>query len=87
MKLVDSRLDRFSVIRSFRKDWQFHLPESDERAADLMSTPVITILEDTSLIEAMSLMLQHQIKRLPVLNEEGELVGLLGRGSLLQGLL
>jgi CBS domain-containing protein len=64
-----------------------HLPESDERAADLMSTPVITIIEDTSLIEAMNLMLRHQIKRLPVLNKKGELVGLLGRGSLLQGLL
>jgi CBS-domain-containing membrane protein len=32
-------------------------------------------------------MMHHQIKRLPVVNSESQLVGLLGRGSLLRGLL
>lgn len=63
------------------------LPETEETAADLMSSPVITITEDTPLTEALRLMLAHQCKRLPVVDEEQRLLGLLGRGSLLRGLL
>lgn len=62
------------------------LPDSRETAAELMSTPVITITVDTSLDEALRLMLQHKFKRLPVVDHEGRLVGLLGRASLLQGM-
>ncbi|MBK8049612.1 MAG: DUF190 domain-containing protein [Anaerolineales bacterium] len=58
-----------------------------ETAAQLMSTPVFTIRADTPLEDALRMMLRHQIKRLPVVNEHGELVGLLGRNSLLNGLL
>lgn len=58
---------------------------SQETAADLMTTPVITISIDTSTTEALRLMLHHKIKRLPVIDQTGQLVGLLGRGSLLRG--
>jgi len=58
-----------------------------ETAASFMSVPVVTISLDSSLIEALSLMLKHKIKRLPVVDEDGRLVGLLGRASLLRGLL
>lgn len=50
-----------------------------------MTTPVITITIDTSITEALRLMLHHQIKRLPVVDKSGKLVGLLGRGNLLRG--
>lgn len=63
------------------------LPGATETAAALMTTPVITIGLETPLHEALRLMLQHKIKRLPVVDEEGRLAGLLGRASLLQGLL
>lgn len=63
------------------------LPETEETAADLMSSPVVTIREDTPLVEALVLMLEHQCKRLPVVDENRRLVGLLGRASLLRGLL
>ncbi|RMG93518.1 MAG: CBS domain-containing protein [Chloroflexi bacterium] len=63
------------------------LPDAQETAADLMSAPVITVQENVPLPEALRLMLQHGIKRVPVVDENGRLVGLLGRGSLLQGLL
>lgn len=58
----------------------------DERAAELMTTPVFTIDIETSLDEALRLMLRHRIKRLPVVNEHKQLIGLLGRSSLLYGL-
>jgi CBS domain-containing protein len=63
------------------------LPEASDTAASLMSTPVITVTLATPLVQALSLTLQHRIKRLPVVDEEGRLVGLLGRASLLRGLL
>lgn len=63
------------------------LPSADERAADLMSTPVITIHPDAPLSEALRLMTTHAVKRLPVVDEEGRLLGLLGRASVLRGLM
>jgi CBS domain-containing protein len=63
------------------------LPRSNETAAALMTTPVLTIRMDATLQEALRLMLQHHIKRLPVVDSEGRLMGLLGRASVLQGLL
>ena len=63
------------------------LPDAGETAAQLMTTPVITIRTSTPLREALGLMLEHQVKRLPVVDAEGRLVGLLGRASLLYGFL
>ena len=58
-----------------------------ETAADLMTTPVITIPITATPNEALRLMVQHGVKRLPVVDGNGRLLGLLGRGSLLHGLL
>ena len=59
------------------------LPQATEKAVDLMTTPVITVSVNTTPAEALRLMLQHGIKRLPVVDENGCLLGLLGRDSLL----
>ena len=63
------------------------LPEATETAADLMTTPVVTIVVGAAPATALRLMLEHGIKRLPVVDGDGRLVGLLGRASLLRGLL
>ena len=63
------------------------LPNAMETAVDLMTTPVMTIPIDTTLVEALRLMMQYEIKRLPVVDAESHLVGLLGRASVLRGLL
>lgn len=65
----------------------FVLPEATATAADLMSAPAITIPVTAVPTAALRLMLQHGIKRLPVVDGDGRLVGLLGRGSLLHALL
>ncbi|MCL4263474.1 MAG: DUF190 domain-containing protein [Anaerolineae bacterium] len=65
----------------------FVLPEATATAVDLMSAPAITILVTAVPTAALRLMVQQGIKRLPVVDGEGRLVGLLGRGSLLRGLL
>lgn len=57
-----------------------------ETAVDLMTAPAITIAAVAAPADALQLMVQHQVKRLPVVDENGRLVGLLGRASLLRGL-
>lgn len=56
-------------------------------AKALMTTPVVTVQLDTPLIDALDQMLSARIKRLPVVDDQGRLVGLLGRASVLHGLL
>lgn len=58
-----------------------------ETAADLMTDVVILISVNAAPTVALSLMLQHDIKRMPVVDENGRLLGLLGRASLLRGLM
>lgn len=63
------------------------LPDAGECAADLMTAPVITVPTAATLAEALRLMTMHAIKRLPVVDDDNRLVGLLGRASVLRGLL
>ncbi|MAU01073.1 MAG: hypothetical protein CL608_28340 [Anaerolineaceae bacterium] len=58
-----------------------------ETAADLMTSPVITIPVTASFAAALRLMVQHGVKRLPVVDGDGRLLGLLGRASLLRSLI
>jgi CBS domain-containing protein len=52
-------------------------------AADIMTAPVITVTPETSTAEAIGLMMAHQVKRLPVVDPSGRLVGMIGRATLL----
>lgn len=58
-----------------------------ESAETLMSAPAITINAQDSPTTALRLMLQRGFKRLPVVDEAGRLLGLLGRDNLLRGFL
>lgn len=60
------------------------LLDSRDTAADLMTSPVITIPINASPATALQLMIRHQVKRLPVVDDNGRLVGLLGRASLIR---
>jgi CBS domain-containing protein len=59
---------------------------SQRTAAEVMTGQVVTVTPETSLLEALRLLLTHQIKRLPVVDNAGRLVGLVGRGGVLQAL-
>jgi CBS domain-containing protein len=47
--------------------------------AEVMTQPVATIQEDKPLTDAVELMLKKKIKRLPVVDQKGQLVGMLAR--------
>jgi CBS domain-containing protein len=56
-------------------------------AADLMTKPVITLRSDESIGTALALAAERHIKRFPVIDETGKLLGIVGRGELLSALL
>ncbi|HEU4420968.1 MAG TPA: CBS domain-containing protein [Pilimelia sp.] len=52
-------------------------------AGELMSAPVVTIGADVSIVEAAKLLESAGVKRLPVVDDEGRLVGIVSRRDLL----
>jgi len=50
-----------------------------KQAREVMTTPAVTIEQDRYVTEAVNLMLKRQVKRLPVIDAEGRLVGNLSR--------
>ncbi|MDX3570362.1 CBS domain-containing protein [Streptomyces sp. ID05-47C] len=53
-------------------------------AGELMSTPAVTVHADATLAQAARIMAQRKVKRLPVVNAEGVLDGLVSRADLLK---
>jgi CBS domain-containing protein len=54
------------------------------KAKDVMSVEVVTISSRATVLEAAKLMLDRRISGLPVVNEEGRLVGIVTEGDLLR---
>lgn len=55
-------------------------------AAEIMSSPVTTVTPGTPTVEAIRLMMAHNVKRLPVVDATGQLVGMIGRAAVLRAL-
>jgi CBS domain-containing protein len=51
------------------------------RVHQIMTHKVITVKADTAIFEAANLMLQHHISGLPVVDETGELIGIISEGD------
>ncbi|MFI9615262.1 CBS domain-containing protein [Streptomyces sp. NPDC052023] len=54
------------------------------KAQELMSTPAVTVHADATLAQAARIMAQRGVKRLPVVNAEGMLEGIVSRADLLK---
>ena len=54
------------------------------RTGDVMTTKVISVAPDDSVLHAVRLMLQHKISGLPVIDAHGALVGIVTEGDLLR---
>jgi CBS domain-containing protein len=66
------------------KDREFSLHLRSKTASEVMKTDPITILETAMLDEAIRLMTEKVIKRLPVLDAQGKFKGMISRESLLR---
>lgn len=76
---IAERLDEHILQAEFTA-----LRKSPLKVADVMTSPAITVREDEALGVAAARMAEHGIKRLPVLNQSGKLVGVLSRVDVLQ---
>ncbi len=72
--------DPNKYLQSFRK-------MIASRVEDIMTAQVITVSENASVEEIASLMIEKNINRLPVLNAQGELVGIVSRQDLVKSLI
>ncbi len=63
------------------------LPMKMKRAADIMSSPAITVGEDTPVLEIARLLTEKAINRVPVTDQAGRLLGLVSRGDLVRAYL
>lgn len=55
-----------------------------DTAAELMTAPAVTTRPNASIVAAMRLMEEHGVKRLPVVDDEGVLEGIISRHDLLR---
>ncbi|AEB10567.1 DUF190 domain-containing protein [Desulfobacca acetoxidans] len=72
----------FTERRRRHKHLQRHLEV--KTASEVMNTHIITIEEDAPINEAIRLMLENCIKRLPVLDAQGKFKGMVSREALLR---
>jgi len=64
-------------------DQQMRLAAEGRTVADIMTKPAITVTEHTPALAAARLMVDKHIKRLPVVDDQGRLVGIVSRLDIL----
>ena len=64
---------------------RLHMAKAGAMSAEgLMTEPAITIRPEATIVQAARLLAQHHIKRLPVVDDENRLIGIVSRRDLLQ---
>lgn len=76
-KLFDEWIQSSAAFENAYEAWR------SRPVSELMSAPLRTVVEDTDVWEAASLMVKHRVNRLPVLSD-GRLVGMLARHDVLR---
>lgn len=66
---------------------ELHHKIEAQTANDIMSSPVYAVYLDTTLEEVASVMINRRINRIPVINKNNELLGIIGRSDLLPTLI
>jgi CBS domain-containing protein len=80
----DYFVSRIPFTERSRRHQEFQKYLQAKTAAEVMHTDIITIAEDAPINEAIRLMLEHSLKRLPVLDAQGNFKGMVSRDALLR---
>jgi CBS domain-containing protein len=70
--------DRDIVIRTLADN----INPLEKSAVDCMTTPVVTVTPDCDLSECCDLMETHKIRRVPVVDDRGNLVGIVAQADI-----
>ena len=54
------------------------------KAKDVMTSPVVSVEQDNTVLQAVRIMLQRRVSGLPVVDKEGQLIGIVTEGDFLR---
>jgi CBS domain-containing protein len=57
------------------------VPIRGQNAEDIMTSPAVTVNEETSIMEIANILTEKNINRVPVINQQGRLVGIITRAD------
>ena len=57
------------------------VPIRGQNAEDIMTSPAVTVNEETSIMEIANILTEKNINRVPVINQQGRLVGIISRAD------
>lgn len=83
LKEERAELDDHQPFLEGRRGREARRKAAASTAAELMTCPAVTIDAEAPVSEAAGLMRRHGVKRLPVVDDDGRLVGIVSRGDLL----
>ncbi len=72
------------VARCLQQKGCLAVPISKQKAEDIMTSPVVTVGEDTPVSEIVRIFAEKQINRVPVTDAGGQLIGIVSRADTLQ---
>ncbi|MQL73099.1 hypothetical protein Taro_005437 [Colocasia esculenta] len=84
MPVVDHELRCIGVIS--KKDQNKAIAGLKSKVGEVMSSPAVTISPEKTIMDAAALMLKKKIHRIPVLNREGQVIGMVTRTDILEAL-
>lgn len=71
------------IARFLKSKGDIPVPILEQNAADLMTSPALTVNEDTTISEITNIFTAKNINRVPVINKEGRIVGIISRANIL----
>jgi CBS domain-containing protein len=72
------------VAERLKEAWCVDESIGERLAGDMMTSPAVTIDENKPIIEIATLFKEKNINRAPVVNQKGELVGLVSRADIIE---
>ncbi len=82
LDLIELPLKTALKIEEFKEDLKNALKT---KVRDVMTKKVVVAKPDMTINDAAKLMVENNIKRLPVVDDEGNLIGIVTRGDLIEG--
>ena len=82
-KLLDSII-YLESLNKFKTSLKKYL---GTKVSDVMTTKIKTVKEDTPVSDAANLMIRHNINRLPVLDDKGDMVGIITRADIVKSMI
>ncbi|WP_408956434.1 CBS domain-containing protein [Natroniella sp. ANB-PHB2] len=76
-------LDSILYLESFKKFEEEFKKMVGAKVKDVMETEVCTVTSDATVEDVATILADHEIKRAPVVNKEGNLIGIVSRGDII----